>query len=71
MSAKVRLLKPASKYKLRVVAINGVGSSEPSYETVITTMEETPRDPPAEVKVIPMSATELKVTWKVIYLFPN
>lgn len=60
-------LSPAQSYSVRVVALNGVGSSLPSGETRINTVHEPPSEAPSNVQVLVLSSTSLKVTWPVRY----
>ncbi|XP_063845297.1 cell adhesion molecule Dscam1-like isoform X4 [Scylla paramamosain] len=57
-------LAPAHAYLVRVVAVNGVGTSQPSQEVRVSTAHEPPTLPPTNVRVIPISSTSLRVTWQ-------
>lgn len=60
-------LLPASQYRVRVLAVNTVGSSEPSDEIVFITSEEAPSASPADVNLRPDSSRSLAVSWTVSY----
>lgn len=57
-------LMPFTSYRLRLIATNVVGSSEPSEPTKdFQTIQARPMHPPLNVTVRAMSATELRVRW--------
>ncbi|XP_055915597.1 protein sidekick isoform X4 [Eupeodes corollae] len=57
-------LMPFTQYKLRLIATNVVGASEPSEPTKdFQTIQARPMHPPFNVTVRAMSATELRVRW--------
>lgn len=57
-------LVPFTAYRLRLIATNVVGSSEPSDPTKdFQTIQARPMHPPLNVTVRAMSATELRVRW--------
>ncbi|XP_049831894.1 protein sidekick isoform X2 [Schistocerca gregaria] len=57
-------LVPFTLYKLRIIANNVVGASEPSEPTKeFQTIQAPPAHPPQNVTVRAMSATELRVRW--------
>ncbi|XP_015603138.1 protein sidekick isoform X3 [Cephus cinctus] len=57
-------LTPFMQYKLRLIANNVVGASEPSEPTKeFQTIQASPSHPPRNVTVRAMSATELRVRW--------
>ncbi|XP_050310715.1 protein sidekick isoform X2 [Anthonomus grandis grandis] len=57
-------LVPFTMYKLRLIANNVVGSSQPSEATKeFQTIQAPPAHPPKNVTVRAMSATELRVRW--------
>lgn len=59
-------LVPFMMYRLRIVANNVVGASEPSEPTKeFQTIQAPPAHPPRNVTVRAMSATELRVRWIV------
>lgn len=59
-------LVPFMVYKLRLVAMNVVGSSKPSQATKeFQTIQAPPSHPPKNVTVRAMSATEVRVRWIV------
>ncbi|MPC83562.1 Down syndrome cell adhesion molecule-like protein 1 [Portunus trituberculatus] len=64
-SSHIPGLAPAHAYLVRVVAVNGVGTSQPSSEVRVSTAHEPPTLPPTNVRVIPISSTSLRVTWQV------
>lgn len=54
------------QYKLRLIANNVVGASEPSESTKeFQTIQAPPSHPPKNVTVRAMNATELRVRWIV------
>ncbi|KAG8201065.1 hypothetical protein JTE90_002739 [Oedothorax gibbosus] len=57
-------LNPGTTYAFRVHSENVLGRSGPSQELTITTEDEAPTNSPLDVRVIPVSSTMLKVTWK-------
>lgn len=62
----VQNLVPFSEYKLRLIANNVVGASEPSEPSKeFQTIQAAPSHPPKNVTVRAMSATELRVRWIV------
>lgn len=62
----VNNLIPFSTYKLRLIAMNVVGVSEPSDATKeFQTIQAPPAHPPWNVTVRAMSATQLRVRWTV------
>lgn len=57
-------LTPFTSYRLRLIATNVVGNSEPSDPTKeFQTIQARPQHPPLNVTVRAMSATELRVRW--------
>ena len=57
-------LLPFTQYRLRIIATNVVGPSEPSEVTKdFQTIQARPMHPPLNVTVRAMSATELRVRW--------
>jgi protein sidekick len=57
-------LSPYSKYKLRIIAVNVAGQSQPSEPTKdFQTIQAKPKHAPYNVTVRAMSATELRVRW--------
>lgn len=57
------------QYKLRLIANNVVGASQPSEPTKeFQTIQAPPSHPPKNVTVRAMSATELRVRWIVSIL---
>ncbi len=60
----VKGLSPYTQYKLRIIAVNVAGQSEPSEPTKdFQTIQAVPKHPPYNVTVRAMSATELRVRW--------
>lgn len=59
-------LIPFTQYKLRLIANNVVGASQPSEPTKeFQTIQAPPSHPPKNVTVRAMNATELRVRWIV------
>lgn len=57
-------LSPYTQYKLRIIAVNIVGTSKPSEPTKdFQTIQARPSHAPLNVTVRAMSATELRVRW--------
>ncbi|XP_064480157.1 cell adhesion molecule Dscam1-like [Ornithodoros turicata] len=63
-SALIDNLQPITAYHVRVLSVNQLGRSEPSSMISITTDEEVPSSPPADVAVVPISSQSMKVSWK-------
>ncbi|XP_058789231.1 cell adhesion molecule Dscam2-like isoform X3 [Phymastichus coffea] len=61
--ADINGLRPAVTYQFRIFAENELGRSQPSDILDAMTDGETPGGPPKNLKVEPVSSTELKVTW--------
>lgn len=62
-------LVPFTLYKLRLIANNVVGASQPSEATKeFQTIQAPPAHPPKNMTVRAMSATELRVRWIVCYI---
>ncbi|XP_031783300.1 Down syndrome cell adhesion molecule-like protein Dscam2 isoform X4 [Nasonia vitripennis] len=61
--AHISGLRPAVTYQFRIFAENELGRSQPSDILDAMTEGETPGGPPKNLKVEPVSSTELKVTW--------
>ncbi|GFR32358.1 down syndrome cell adhesion molecule [Trichonephila clavata] len=57
-------LNPGTTYVFKVYAENTLGRSGPSQDLTITTEEEAPSNSPQDVKVVPLSSSMVKVTWK-------
>ncbi|KAK3726626.1 hypothetical protein QZH41_012276 [Actinostola sp. cb2023] len=67
VSAVVTGLKPYTRYKFRVRAVNGVGVGLPSDATAfITTYSAPPSQAPSNVLGTPASAESILVQWKVL-----
>ncbi|XP_071450798.1 cell adhesion molecule Dscam2-like [Hetaerina americana] len=62
--AKISSLRPASRYRLRVIAVNEVGLGPPSTETTLVTTQEAPSGPPTEVVAEATGAESIVVRWK-------
>lgn len=70
MTLTVVGLIPFTLYRLRLIARNVVGPSEPSEPTKeFQTIQAPPSHPPRNVTVRAMSDTELRVRWIVSILF--
>ncbi|XP_048512285.1 Down syndrome cell adhesion molecule-like protein Dscam2 isoform X3 [Athalia rosae] len=59
----VSSLRPAVSYQFRLFAENELGRSQSSDILDVTTEGETPGGPPRNLKVDPVSSTELRVIW--------
>ncbi|VVC29919.1 Fibronectin type III,Immunoglobulin subtype,Immunoglobulin-like domain,Immunoglobulin-like [Cinara cedri] len=57
-------LTPATAYHIRVLAENGIGTSEPSDESQAITQEEAPSMAPQNVRAEAKSTTELLIMWE-------
>ena len=57
-------LEPYTEYQVEVFSRNSVGVGSPSKQLLATTSQEAPSGPPQSVRVEPISATELRVTWQ-------
>lgn len=62
-AALVEDLKPATRYFFRVIAEGPAGRSAPSAELLVRTEPQKPAGPPLNLSVLPLSSTELLVTW--------
>ena len=56
-------LRPATKYKFRVLAEGPAGQSRPSEEILVTTEPQKPSGPPLNLQIQAISSSELAVTW--------
>ncbi|XP_047000635.1 Down syndrome cell adhesion molecule-like protein Dscam2 [Schistocerca americana] len=63
-TARLGGLKPATAYKLRLVAVNEVGPSAPSDPTTAYTLQEAPSGPPIDISVEATMPESLLVRWK-------
>lgn len=62
----VKNLHPFTNYKLRIIAVNVVGPSEPSLPSrVFQTMQDTPEVPPGSLTVRAVDPTSLRISWTV------
>ncbi|KAL5018087.1 hypothetical protein ScPMuIL_003809 [Solemya velum] len=60
----VENLHPFTNYRLRIIAVNVVGPSEPSKVTrVFQTMQDIPENPPGSLTVRAVDATSLRISW--------
>lgn len=62
-SATISGLKPVSTYEIRIRAQNKLGFSQYSDVLRVTTTEEVPSGPPLDIRVHPLSAHSLRVTF--------
>jgi hypothetical protein len=62
--ALLKGLKPITQYQVRVYAQNVLGKSESSEQVVFRTDEELPSAAPLNLKAIPISSSQVKLTWK-------
>ena len=59
-------LRPYTRYRLRLIAVNIVGRSKPSLPTrEFKTLQAAPSVPPGNVTVRAVNATALRVSWMV------
>ncbi|XP_071452909.1 cell adhesion molecule Dscam1 [Hetaerina americana] len=58
------VLRPATAFQLRILALNNIGLSPPSEILSIKTQEEAPMGPPQEVQLEALGPEELQVSWK-------
>ncbi|XP_015789024.1 Down syndrome cell adhesion molecule-like protein Dscam2 [Tetranychus urticae] len=56
-------LKATTNYEIRVIAKNALGSSEPSQQITLVTLEKEPVSPPQDVRITPRGSSVLKVSW--------
>ena len=61
-SSHIPGLAPAHAYLVWVVAVNGIGTSQPNPEVQVSTAHKLPTLQPTNVRVIPISSTSLRVT---------
>ena len=65
-SMSVEGLRPYTDYKLRLIAENIAGQSDPSDPTrTFQTIQAPPDGPPPEVTVRAVNETAIRVRWKV------
>lgn len=65
-SLTVSGLRPYTEYRLRLIAENIAGLSEPSEPTrTFQTIQAPPSGPPPEVTVRAVNETAIRVRWKV------
>ncbi|XP_069681715.1 cell adhesion molecule Dscam1-like isoform X3 [Periplaneta americana] len=62
--ARLGALRPATSYRLRLLAVNEVGAGPPSEATLALTLQEAPSGPPIDVTVEATSPESLVVKWK-------
>ena len=62
-AASVAGLEARSAYKVRVLAVNGVGVSGGSADLVVRTEEEAPSDLPSSVRADSLSSRTIRVNW--------
>ncbi|XP_026827389.1 Down syndrome cell adhesion molecule-like protein Dscam2 isoform X4 [Ooceraea biroi] len=62
-AALIDNLKPATRYKIRVIAEGPAGRSVPSAELVVRTDPQRPAGPPINVAARALSSSEILVTW--------
>ncbi|XP_065220187.1 cell adhesion molecule Dscam2-like isoform X2 [Planococcus citri] len=63
LSARLISLTPSTKYAIKVMAINELGSSDPSKTITVYTLEEAPSGPPLNVEVN-VNENSLIVQWQ-------
>ncbi|XP_022178264.1 Down syndrome cell adhesion molecule-like protein Dscam2 [Myzus persicae] len=61
---KISYLKPATQYTTRVIAVNDFGSSNPSPNNTVTTLEDEPSAPPNNVEAIDIDTHQVTIRWK-------
>ncbi|RWS31341.1 cell adhesion molecule-like protein [Leptotrombidium deliense] len=57
---------PDETYKIRVIAQNAFGDSEPSDELLVITDEEAPTEIPTNVRIESITSNTLRVEWKYV-----
>ena len=63
-------LRPYTKYRLRIIAVNIVGRSNASLPSrEFQTLQAAPGVPPGSVTVRALNATALRVSWTVSDIF--
>ncbi|XP_055948883.1 cell adhesion molecule Dscam2-like isoform X4 [Argiope bruennichi] len=56
-------LMPVTTYNIRILAENSLGQSKPSEPITVTTKEEAPAAPPADIRAEATSSSSVKVSW--------
>ncbi|PSN41375.1 Down syndrome cell adhesion molecule-like protein 1 [Blattella germanica] len=69
--ARLGALRPATSYKLRLLAVNEVGAGPPSEPTLALTSQEAPSGPPIDVSVEAASPESLLVKWQTNLIDPS
>ncbi|XP_065172769.1 cell adhesion molecule Dscam1-like, partial [Atheta coriaria] len=64
-SAIIGGLYPATAYKIRMLAVNGIDQSNFADEVVVKTQEEEPSEPPSDVRVESVGSDEISLSWQV------
>lgn len=63
-TALINNLSPGLAYEMSIVALNGVGRSEPSETITFITGEEEPSAPPNDISIEPKGPTTVRITWR-------
>lgn len=63
-TALINNLTPGLAYEMSIVALNGVGRSEPSETVTFITGEEEPSGPPNDISIEPKGPTTVRITWR-------
>ncbi|XP_071054820.1 cell adhesion molecule Dscam2 [Onthophagus taurus] len=64
-SAIIGSLLPATAYKIRMLAVNGIDQSPFTEDAVVKTQEEEPSESPRDLRVDAVGAGELFLSWQV------
>nr|ASU04349.1 Dscam7 [Mesobuthus martensii] len=64
-TATITGLQSMTSYNIHVFARNSIGHSSPSETITVITAAEAPRNPPINVKAVPLDSKSVKVTWQV------
>ncbi|XP_023231571.1 Down syndrome cell adhesion molecule-like protein Dscam2, partial [Centruroides sculpturatus] len=64
-TATITGLQSMTSYNIHVFAKNSIGHSSPSKTITVTTAAEAPRNPPVNVKAVPLDSKSVRVTWEI------
>lgn len=62
-SITIERLEPSSRYAVRALAVNSIGSGKFSHPIEFSTDEEAPERGPSEVRALAINSTSIQVSW--------